>query len=604
MKQIHLLVFILACSITLTSCVGNKKNENNAEGNKDSKIIGDHTHSVKSVLSDGQGDFDPWNQERWTDWYSSEGEIIHPFYLDTDIRFNSSKDTWIPEISPDFTHGNLFEIESQGIIIDGGGITIDIRTSDQKLPLEQLYKMGRDPWQGGTHLQGFHYVLPRIEGTGPTVFRNFTIMGFRRGLKIDNAEEVHPLLTQDCRFIRNGIGFYTNGNGSTLLNCEIMESGNGGIYSGSKSHDNKFIGNKFRDNTTSQHQYSYADYIGDTYYNTVIEGNYFLPSLVNVKQRLHGISTFRNMGETKNLREQMPHNNIIRNNHFDGYSVAITMGSRMGRKTGNDITGEGRDYAFYNLIDSNKIQNTAVGIKINTEGNTIRSNEFKNVSNEIVLHCVFFRLKNTSIEFQESEHVKLWYVLDDYREYKDWFQYQDDRNDFIEKSEKRIEVYSQIQSPIFPTGLGSLFILNPEDKAPEFMIEDHRFGLPMATATGEFSLDLPGHEISAIWNDQISRVNDKDYYSILLFDRNGTEINRCGLSDVKWGQIAAGYFTRNSGEMQIAAVPAAPVEGKYPVYIFKRGFRIPDAIQYPDNKDSSIKISSGEKNELLVSFSK
>ena len=559
--------------------------------------------SVRDKLKDGQGDFDPWNKERWVMWYNDKGKIIKPFYLNTDIRFKSLDSAWVPEISPEFEHENLFEISTQGIVVDGNGIIIDIRTDRQKLPLEQLYNLGRDPWQSGSQLMGFHYDLPTLEGIGVSRVKNLTIMGFNRGFKIDNSEEVHPLIVSNCKFIRNRIGFYTNGNGSVLKKCEMMENGKCGIYSGSKSHNNLFIGNKFRDNTLIQDQYSYGDFIGDTYFNSVIEGNYFLPSAIKGNHRLIGISVYRNMGENNNLREQIPHNNIIRNNHFDRYSVAIHIGSRMGRKTDNDITGEGRDYAFYNLIDSNDIRNTAIGIKINTEGNTLRDNKFTNVSEEIVLQCVFFRLKNTMIYNQYSNRVSLWYVLDDYSTYKDWFQFQSHLNGSILKSEKRIEVYSQYGSPDFPTGLGDIFIINPVNKGPEFMLEDHRIGYPMATNSGEFSLDLPGEEIAAIWDDPISRVNSTDYYSILIFDEKGTEINRCGLSTIKWGQLAVGYFIRTSGEMEIAVVPDSPIDGKYPVYIFRRGHYVPEAIWYPENTDPSITISTDTENKLVVTYS-
>ncbi|MFC2115861.1 hypothetical protein ACFLTU_05260 [Bacteroidota bacterium] len=559
--------------------------------------------SVEDILNDGQGDFDPWNTERWERWYNLKAEIIRPFYLNTDIRFASRDGAWIPTISPDFDAPNLFEISKPGIAIDGNNIVIDITTEQLKLPLEQLYTMGRDPWENACQLQGMHYNLPKREAEPVSTVESLTIMGFRRGFKIDNLDEVHPLIVSNCRFNRNGIGFYTNGNGTVLDNCDIMENGNGGIYSGSKSHDNKIINNRFRDNALTQHQYSYADIIADTYHHSLIEGNHFLPSEVNVDQRRIGVSVFRNMGEDDNLREQMPHKNIIRNNDFNGYSVAVHIGARNGRRTGNDITGEGRDYAFYNLIDSNYIGNTSIGIKINTEGNSLNDNRFVNVPEKIVLHCVFFKLKNTSISMQASDSVKLWYVLEDYSEYSHWFAYQDDLNGSIDKAEKRIEVHSTIQSPVFPTGLDSIFILNPPDKGAEFMLEDHRLGLPFVSDTGEFSLDLPGDEIVALWDEKIARVNSTDYYSIPIFDDKGTEINRCGLSEVKWAQLAVGYFIRPVGEMEIAVVPATPIEGKYPVYIFRRGFRVPEAIWYPDNTDPSIKISTDPNHKLVVTFS-
>ncbi len=575
-------------------------------GEQDSKLLVLNVNyepvSVRTILNDGQGDFDPWNAERWSEWYNGSGEIIRPFHLNTDIRFKERAGEWIPDVSAEFNYPNLFEIATQGIEIDGNGVIIDIRSNDQKLSIDELYTRGRNPWQEGTQIQGFHYNLPYLDGRDSTVVRDLTVKGFRRGFKIDNKDKVHPILVKDCKLIRNGIGFYTNGNSGTLKNCELMESGNGAIYSGSKSHDNTFIGNQFRDNTLSQHQYSYGDFIGDTYYNSLIADNQFLPSLATEEHRLIGISVYRNMGEDNNLREQMPHNNIIRNNHFNGYSVAIHMGSRMGRQTGNDITDEGRDYAFYNLIDSNHIENTAIGIKINTEGNTVRDNEFTNVPEEIVLQCVFFSLENTTISDQAGDSVKLWYVLEDYTKYQDWFPYQSPLNGSILKSEKQIEVFSQQESPHFPSGLDTLFVLNPPDKGPEYMLEDHRLGLPMATDTGEFSLDLPGYEIAAIWDEKISRIKSIDYYSILIFDDQGTEINRCGRSEVKWGQIAVGYFIREQGEMEIAVVPAEPVEGKYPVYIFRRGFREPEAVWYQDNTDPTIQIATDEDDNLIVTF--
>ena len=119
---------------------------------------------------------------------------------------------------------------------------------------------------------------------------------------------------------------------------------------------------------------------------------------------------------------------------------------------------------------------------------------------------------------------------------------------------------------------------------------------------GEFALDLNGEETVAIWDKPISRINKINYYSILIFDKHGTEINRCGLSKTKWKQIAAGYFTKKDGEMEIAALTEEPINGKYPVCIFDRGFRIPKEIRYADNTDPGITISIDNKYNLVVSF--
>ena len=429
-------------------------------------------------------------------------------------------------------------------------------------------------------------------------------MGWKRGIKINGTgdKEQHRLIVENCVFTRNRIGFYTNGYNTLLKNCKLFENGYGAIYSGSRSRRNQFIDNVFRDNTLSQNQHSYGDFIGDTFFDSEISNNEFSKSQINTDQRRIGISMFRNMGESNNLREQMPHNNIISGNHFDGYSVAIHIGSRMGRDTRNDITDEGRDYAFYNLISDNTIENSTIGIKINTEGNTIRGNSFSNVKEEIVLQCVFFKLENTTINYQKNDEVKLWYVTEDYAQYSDWFRFQDDLNGSIKKEEKLITVFSQRESPSFSQNQDENFKLNPVKASGKNLLEDYRLGVPMATATGEFSLDLPGNEFVAIWDQPISRINEKDYYSILFFDKKGTEINRCGRSEVKWKEIAVGYFTKKDGEMEVAAIPAEAIDGKYPVYIFDRGFQVPKEIRFKDNENPDISISKSNRHKLEISM--
>jgi len=132
--------------------------------------------------------------------------------------------------------------------------------------------------------------------------------------------------------------------------------------------------------------------------------------------------------------------------------------------------------------------------------------------------------------------------------------------------------------------------------------DDFRIGPPTQTVAGEFSLDLEGAETVAIYDKPISRIQNTDYYSILIFDQFGTEINRYGRSKIRWKQIAAGYFTKEKGEMEIAAIPAEPINGKYPVYIFNRGFRIPKEIRYEDNTNPDINISADKKRNLVVTF--
>lgn len=591
-----ILIYLLGSSCASANGIGTKKINNSSV----------KTYTVSQILQDGKGDFDPWNTIRWSAWYNEKGELIHPFLIDTSVHFKKRSDAWEIKYSNEFNYKAFFIVEKQGVTIKGNNIVFDVRTNKQKLPLNELYKLKKEPWNEGCEIIGILYHLPQIKEIQPTVIRGFIFMGLKRGIKINGTgnKEEHRLIIENCTFSRNRIGFYTNGYNTMIKKCKFYENGYGAVYSGSKSRRNQFLKNSFRDNTLSQHQYSYADFIGDTFFNSEIRDNNFLKSQLDGKMRRIGISIFRNMGESNNLREQMPHNNIISGNYFNGYSVAINIGGRMGRKTRNDITGEGRDYAFYNRIDSNKIENSVIGIKINTEGNSVSNNKFENVDEKIVLHCVFFELENTTINYQKNDEVKFWYTKNDYLQYANWFGFQDDLNEYIQKNEKRIEVFSEQEGPLFPENSGSLLVLNPPIKDVNYQFNNFRVGPPIQLVNGEFSLDLDGEETVAIWEKPVSRVNATNYYSILIFDKHGTEINRCGLSKIKWKQIAAGYFTKHDGEMEIAAIPAEPLNGKYPVYIFDRGFRIPKEIRYSENTDPGITISIDNKYNLVVSFKK
>lgn len=365
---------------------------------------------IKEVLKDGNGDFDPWNTERWAAWYNDKGALIRQFDVDTSVKFKSRKEPWLVKFSEQFTNKSLFTIAKQGIVMDGNGLIMDVRTTNQSLPLDELYALRKEPWTVGNELRGIFYNLPEAAGIQPSQIKNFTFMGWKRGVKINGSgdQDQYRLIVENCVFARIRVGFYTNGYNTLMKSCRLYENGYGAIYSRSKSRRNQFIGNFFRDNTLSQHQPSYGDFIGDTFFDSEISNNEFSKSQINTDQRRIGISMFRNMGESNDLREQMPHNNIISGNLFDGYSVAIHIGSRMGRDTRNDITDEGRDYAFYNLISDNNVENSTIGIKSNTEGNTIRGNSFSNVKEEIVLQCVFFKLENTTINYQKNDEVKLW----------------------------------------------------------------------------------------------------------------------------------------------------------------------------------------------------
>ncbi len=563
--------------------------------------------------------FAPWDTVIWADHYDQFGKITKPFQLSTDVDFAFRSSPWKPEFSTSYPfevvttpgieiNGNyLFEIVKSGIEINGNGVVIDIATTQQNQPLENLYSAGNSPWTNGVPISGVLYALPQQSGVKQTVIKNFTLKGFDRGIRLGNSGIAHPITIDNCAFARNRFALYTNGDNAIMQNCSMVENGYGAIYSGSKSNSNTFQNNIFRDNALTQNQPSYGDFIGDAFYNTNIINNTFLKPLVTNPALKHiGISIYRNAGEGNSLRTEIPNNIIIQNNRFEGYSMAVHVGSRMGRYPSYDISKEGRDYAFYNVIKNNDIIDCSIGIKLSTEGNTIDGNNFVSTNHPIVLHPVFFTLKNTTINNQANETVDIWYVKSDYSTIPNQsflFDFHDDANELIPRNEKRVEVFSTIGTPAF-TAVGGVnsneFKLNPTP--PADLLLDHRVGNPIVKRYGEFQQNLPGDEIVAIWDKKISRIRDVDYYSILIFDQYGTEINRCGRSEIGWSQLAVGYFIRTAGEMEIATVPKTAIDGKYPVYIFRRGFEEPTSILYPENTDPNIQISTDTNHHLVVTF--
>jgi peptidoglycan hydrolase-like protein with peptidoglycan-binding domain len=107
-------------------------------------------------------------------------------------------------------------------------------------------------------------------------------------------------------------------------------------------------------------------------------------------------------------------------------------------------------------------------------------------------------------------------------------------------------------------------------------------GTPIDIAAGDFALHLPGNETAVIWDQPLSNVSDTNYYSIIIYDANGVELDRCGRSTSRWSIIAAGNFAADTGTRvvneteEIAAVSSEPdANGYYPIYIFRKGFMAP-----------------------------
>ncbi len=607
---------------------------------------------VSNVLNDGQGDFDPWNQTRWAPWYNN-GKIAEPFEIDCSLTFAERGDAWRPDMS---NVGELFTITEQGIDIDGNDLIIDVRNSGYlNRTLDQVYSGGQSEWdltEGGARC--FSVALSFAANKDDTRLHNFTLKGFKQAIRTyrDNS---HPIQVYDVLFTRNCFGMYFSGSAATVSDCQFYENARGGFYSGSDSNHNNFINNSWRDNNYVLH-FAYADMIFDTAYGNLAEYNNFLPSNATKSHFRVAMSFYRNQGEDGKIREDAPHDNMIRYNTVNSYSLGVDLAARHGRGHSHDASGEGRDHVSYNLFKENTFINSDIGIKVNTPHNTIEGNTFTNVNEPIVLHCVFYNLIETTINDQAGDDVRFWWIGSDYSSYASWFPYQDDLNGSIPQSEKLIHVRTDYGAPNFPSPGSGTFIHAPTllkgndypdadlgvdrqvnilDLAlvtsqwlftlcekPDFCIgadldqnsnvdfvDLHIFsqkwlvriammdtystgGTPIDIAVGDFYENSPGDEVAVIWDEPISRIDNTDYYSIIIYDSRGTEIDRCGRTTNKWQAITAGNFQGKPGE-EIAAVHSEPVAGKYPVYFFRRGYQTEYKTLLPENSSKIRTITAG-----------
>lgn len=557
---------------------------------------------VSAVLQSGSSYFDPWNESRWAAWYT-DGEIDRPFVIDCDVTLATRSGAWKPDVSG-MTTDYMFLMNScsRGITFDGNGQEIDTRLAAPSIgTLYAFHDLYPD-----SVLFPLQYLflcqMSKKSGVGETTIRNLWVKGCLQAIRTSSAQ-AHALRIEDTEFRMNKVGVYLSGQNTTVESCGIKQSARSGMYLGSGSHNNYILDNNWRDNNYEQRAY-YSDISVDSSYLNVLEGN--------THQSPEGgdyhvaVKLYRNMGEDGNLRENPPWGNRFADNSVEDYSVGFEVGSRMGEDVDYDMSDEARDYAPYNLFESNSFTNTTVGIKINASGNELNGNTFSSVSRPIVLHCPFFSLTETAINNQPGTKVSFWFLNSDWNDdddFAEWFQYQNDRNDGISSSSKYIHLCYGGGTPSFDSYSGSAkLVKQPAATNPSQIIDLTTMkdvfkagGTPIDIAVGDFWEDSPGDEIAVIWNSAVSMVDGTSYYSIIIYDSDGIEVNRCGKSTVKWRAIAAGNFTDLKGQ-EIAAVHESAVSGKYPIYVFARGRKTPSATLLPSNTTKINALTAGNFN--------
>jgi hypothetical protein len=560
--------------------------------------------TVKSVLADRQGDFDPWNQVRWADWYT-DGKITRTFDIDTSVRFAKRATPWDVDLSG--LPGNpprLFTITmSDGFDIDGNGLVIDARSAFlRSQTVAQFHATATDLGAEIGNPSAFYFdqVAPLEDGQSPSQIRNLTIRGFNHALDFGHSHR-RAVHVSACDLRTNAWGIFPRGTDVTVEDCDIRENFQGGFYGEYNSTRWIFRGNRFRDNNLNG-GFSYADAVLDACHGYLLEGNTFLPPSATPKDSHFSVTLYRNRGEADDIREWAARDHIIRDNVIEGRNIAIEVGIRSGLINANDRSMEARSYADNNLILNNTIRDSVVGIKINSDNNEVGGNVFENVQREIVLHAVFYKNAGNLLHNQPGTQVWLWGVPSDFTGFAQYLHYQNRQERFLPKSDKLFFVRTGENPPsIGSPGTATLVVgdsLLRDDNPGQYTGNG---GTPVALAVGDFARHLSGSEFAVSHGSPNSQIDSTVYYSIILYDSTGLEIDRCGRSTIPWSSLAAGNMLPDTGHIledlndEIIAVSSqVNSAGRRPVYVFRKGWRDPAVTLEESNTAMWSALTTGE----------
>jgi len=621
--------------------------------------------NVSEIMgSDGRG-FDPWNQTRWAAWYSS-GTLIEPFEIDISVTFEARTTAWEIDVGSvralAFAHPALFILNANSSVdVNGNGLTIDVRKSYVKAwDLYYYYthtiNIDNDYYNCDAFL--LYQTQEADESDAGSRIFNISLKGFNRAIS-SNHDHRRKVTVQNVVLNRNLWALFPRGRNVTVENCNVNENVSGGLYGEYNSAHWVFNNNIFKDNNT-RGTVSYGDIVLDACRNYTITNNQFQPATYNTRDYHIAVSLYRNAGESDDIREFAAKNNLIENNIFDGYNIAIDFAPRMGRVHSLDQSLETRCYTSGNIVRDCDFRNCKIGILLRNNYTTVENNIFSNTEKEIVLHNVFYSMYHNIIN-QPGCNVWLWSVESDYTAYSQYLPYGNGAGEQIQPNEKFYHVICKNPMPVFHNfqntellvsdtllvpaecDLDSSMIIDFNDLqllvsdwlssgtsiqftnqntnidllnnvnfadfancAKSWFIENERSdvfsvgGRPIDIAVGDIAVYESGNEIAVIWDTPVSNIGGTNYYTIIIYDQNGLELDRCGRSSDKWGKIAAGNFLPDTGwikenaNYEIAAVHSQPdSNGKYPVYIFRKGSQEPAVIIAQDNAIGILAITAG-----------
>lgn len=546
--------------------------------------------------------FDPWDQTKWSAWYEN-GAIARSFIIDQSVTFASPPNgEWKPNLKSDLAQ--LFEISTNGsYIIDGSGITIDVTNAETNVPLQTYYEKSRKNSSGVYELSSDNW--PSTDGilvsqtgntiTAGTFVKNITLRGFDQGMTF-NHKHKRLFTIENVTIERCVWGFFPRGTNCIVRNSSFRENFLGAAYLEYQSSNWIIENNIFADNCVNNKIQSFGDLTVDSCQLQDIRNNIFEER--NVPESLYtnhqtAISIFRNSGENDDIREVIPNTITITGNSFSKHHIAINVAARMGASDVKDRSKEGRSHSYDIIIENNIFSNCKIGTKLNGNSCDVINNSFNNCEKDVVVHCVFYHSIGNYIAQDPTygaANAWLWSDEQDFTEYKTYCWYQKDGGNAVHESitdsEKLFHVITDGNVSINQPSRSSFtaqVITAPSLAMGANLNDIYDTGVtPKDIAIANFVDYSPGDEIAVIWNEPNSTLNEDgittNYYSIVIYDQWGNELDRCGRSTTPWERIAGGNMLEGLGhvhvddEAEIAAITTNPENGKYPIYIFRRGF--------------------------------